>query len=390
MTAVDLNEKRVGRFRISTEALRAYTMVIALIVIWIFFQVKTRSDLYPYGLFLHPVNLANLLKQMSVTGVLAVGMLMVIVARQIDLSVGSILGLVGGIAAMTQGWGLVPSLASAIIIGTIVGALQGSLVAYANIPSFIVTLGGLLTWRGVILYLSKGETIPVRLPVFRLLGVALLTPASGLVLAAIAIVAVIWTNVQRDRARRRYGLPVSSTPMLLMRIIIPSALIAIFIYMMNLQGGVPLPVIILLAVAIAGNFLTQNTTFGRYLYAIGSNPEAARLSGINIRTHILIAFALLGSLVGIASLLHTGRVGSASPDAGTLMELDAIAACVIGGTSLMGGRGKVAGALLGALVMASLDNGMSLLSVENATQYIIKGAVLVAAVGFDMAGRRKS
>ncbi|HEY8181785.1 MAG TPA: sugar ABC transporter permease [Thermoanaerobaculia bacterium] len=390
MTAVDLNEKRVGRFRISTEALRAYTMVIALIVIWIFFQVKTRSDLYPYGLFLHPVNLANLLKQMSVTGVLAVGMLMVIVARQIDLSIGSILGLVGGIAAMTQGWGLAPSLASAIVIGTIVGALQGSLVAYANIPSFIVTLGGLLTWRGVILYLSKGETIPVRLPVFRLLGVALLTPASGLVLAAIAIVAVIWTNVQRDRARRRYGLPVGSTPMLLMRIIIPSALIAIFIYMMNLQGGVPLPVIILLAVAIAGNFLTQNTTFGRYLYAIGSNPEAARLSGINIRTHILIAFALLGSLVGIASLLHTGRVGSASPDAGTLMELDAIAACVIGGTSLMGGRGKVAGALLGALVMASLDNGMSLLSVENATQYIIKGAVLVAAVGFDMAGRRKS
>jgi D-xylose transport system permease protein len=390
MTTVELEEKRVGRFRISTEAVRAYTMVIALIVIWIFFQVKTRSDLYPYGLFLHPVNLANLLKQMSVTGVLAVGMLMVIVARQIDLSVGSILGLVGGIAAMTQGWGLVPSLASAIVIGTLVGALQGSLVAYANIPSFIVTLGGLLTWRGVILYLSKGETIPVRLPVFRLLGVALLTPASGLVLAAIAIVAVIWTNVQRDRARRRYGLPVWSRPMLLMRIIIPSALIAIFIYMMNLQGGVPLPVIILLAVAIAGNFLTQNTTFGRYLYAIGSNPEAARLSGINIRTHILIAFAILGSLVGIASLLHTGRVGSASPDAGTLMELDAIAACVIGGTSLMGGRGKVAGALLGALVMASLDNGMSLLSVENATQYIIKGAVLVAAVGFDMAGRRKT
>ena len=386
----DVDEKRLGRFRISTAALRAYTMVIALIVIWIFFQFKTRSDLYPYGLFLHPVNLANLLKQMSVTGVLAVGMLLVIVARQIDLSIGSILGLVGGIAAMTQGWGLLPSLASAIVIGTLVGAFQGSLVAYLNIPSFIVTLGGLLTWRGVILYLSKGETIPVRLPVFRLLGVALLTPASGIVLAAIAIVAVIWLNIQRDRTRRRYDLPVSSRPMLIARIVFPSALIALFIYLMNLQGGVPLPVIILLAVAIAGNFLTQNTTFGRYLYAIGSNPDAARLSGVNSKRHILIAFAILGGLVGIASLLHTGRVGSASPDAGTLMELDAIAACVIGGTSLMGGRGKVAGALLGALVMASLDNGMSLLSVENATQYIIKGAVLVAAVGFDMAGRRKS
>ena len=374
--------------RISSDALRAYTMLFALLAIWIFFQVRTTSEYYPYGLFLHPVNFANLLKQMSVTGVLAVGMLFAIVSRQIDLSVGSMLGLVGGIAAMTQGWGLIPSLASAIVIGTLAGALQGSLVAYANIPSFIVTLGGLLTWRGVILYLSKGETIPVRLPVFRLLGVALITPVSGLVVAAIGVAAVVWSTIRRNRARRRYGLPPSSGAATAARIVVPSVLIVVFILMMNVQGGVPLPVIVMLAIAIVGHFLTESTTFGRYLYAIGSNPDAARLSGINSRTHILGAFALMGALVGVASLLHTGRVGSASPDAGTLMELDAIAACVIGGTSLMGGRGKVSGALLGALVMASLDNGMSLLSVENATQYIIKGAVLVAAVGFDMAGRR--
>jgi D-xylose transport system permease protein len=326
---------------------------------------------------------------MSVTGVLAVGMLFVIIARQIDLSVGSVVGLAGGIAAMTQGWGLVPSLLSAIVIGIVVELLQGALVAYGNIPAFIVTLGGLLTWRGVILYLSKGETIPVRLRVFRILGVALITPASGVVLGGIAIAAVIWMTLRRNRARAKYGLPVPSVVATAARIVVPSVLIAVFVYMMNQQGGVPLPVIVLLAVAIAGQFLTQSTTFGRYLYAIGSNPDAARLSGVNSRRYILGAFALLGALVGVASLLHTGRVGSASPDAGTLMELDAIAACVIGGTSLMGGRGKVSGALLGALVMASLDNGMSLLSVENATQYIIKGAVLVAAVGFDMAGRRK-
>ncbi|HEY2325580.1 MAG TPA: sugar ABC transporter permease [Thermoanaerobaculia bacterium] len=352
---------------------RAYTMVVALIVIWIYFQWRTVSDIYPYGLFLHPVNFANLLKQMAVTGVLAVGMLFVIIARQIDLSVGSLVGLAGGIAAMSQGWGLLASLGVAIAIGLIVGAFQGALVAYANIPSFIVTLGGLLTWRGVILYLSKGETIPVRLPVFRLLGVALLTPASGIALAAIAIAAVIWLN-------RRH----------LTRAVVFTVLIVVFIVMMNSQGGVPLPVIVLIAVALFGHFVTQHTVFGRYLYAIGSNPDAARLSGINSERYILGAFGLLGCMAGIASLLHTGRVGSASPDAGTLMELDAIAACVIGGTSLMGGRGKVAGALLGALVMASLDNGMSLLSVESATQYIIKGAVLVAAVGFDMAGRKKS
>ena len=372
-----------GRPRISASALRAYSMVFALVAIWVFFEWRTD------GVFMRPVNLANLLKQMSVTGVLAVGMLFVIVARQIDLSVGSLVGLAGGIATMTQGWGLLPSFASAIVVGIIAGALSGSLVAYLNIPSFIVTLGGLLTWRGVILYLSKGETIPVRLPIFRTLGIALLTPVSGWVLAAIAVVALGWLTARRNRARRRHGLPVPGAAATAARIVIPSALIVVFITMMNAQGGVPLPVIVMLVIAMAGSVVTQSTTFGRYLYAIGSNPDASRLSGINAKTHILAAFALLGALVGVASLLHTGRVGSASPDAGTLMELDAIAACVIGGTSLMGGRGRVAGALLGALVMASLDNGMSLLSVENATQYIIKGAVLVAAVGFDMAGRKK-
>ena len=355
--------------------LRAYTMFFALAAIWIFFQWRTVSDLYPYGLFLHPLNFANLLKQMSVTGVLAVGMLLVIVARQIDLSVGSLVGLAGGVAAMTQGYGLAASLASAIAIGVAAGALQGALAARANIPAFIVTLGGLLTWRGVILYLSKGETIPIRLPLFRSLGVSLVHPAAGLALAAIASAFVTW------RSLRRRASPA--------RLVLPPALMFLFVAHMNLQGGVPLPVLVLVVVALIGAVVTRNTTFGRYLYAIGSNPEAARLSGINIERHILGAFCFLGALTGVAAILHTGRVGSSSPDAGSLMELDAIAACVIGGTSLMGGRGTVSGALLGALIMASLDNGMSLLSVENATQYIIKGAVLVAAVGFDMAGRRR-
>ncbi|HEU4522859.1 MAG TPA: sugar ABC transporter permease [Thermoanaerobaculia bacterium] len=385
----ELDKAKIGRWTVSFSALRAYTMVIAMIAIWIFFQVKTVSDLYPYGLFLHPLNFANLLKQMAVTGVLAVGMLMVIVARQIDLSVGSLVGLAGGVAAMTQGYGLVPSLASAIVIGIAVGALQGALTAWGNIPAFIVTLGGLLAWRGVILYLSKGETIPIRLPVFRSLGVSLVHPTAGIILGAIGVAAVIWMVLRRNAARKRHGLPPSSTLATAGRIAGPTLLIAVFVLHMNRQGGVPLPVLVMLMVAIIGAFVTRSTTFGRYLYAIGSNPEAARLSGISINKHILGAFCFLGALVGVAAILHTGRVGSASPDAGTLMELDAIAACVIGGTSLMGGRGTVPGALLGALIMASLDNGMSLLSVENATQYIIKGAVLVAAVGFDMAGRRR-
>jgi D-xylose transport system permease protein len=380
-----------GRFRLPTESLRAYTMIIALLAIWLFFQWKTISPLYPYGIFLHPNNFSNLLQQMAVTGVLAVGMLMVIVAGQIDLSVGSVVGLAGGVAAMSQDhYGLLGALGLALVVGTLVGAVQGSLIAYGNIPAFIVTLGGLLAWRGVILGLSKGATIPVSLPFFRWLGVGKLPQAVGATLAVVAIAAFIFLTVSRVRARKRHGLSVTGVGATAVRIVVPAALILLFIYWMNMGGGMPVPVLVLLVVAVLGGFLTQNTTFGRYLYAIGGNPDAARLSGINIRRLILAAYGVLGLLVGVASLLHTGRVGSASPDAGTLMELDAIAACVIGGTSLMGGRGTVSGAVVGALIMASLDNGMSLLNVENYTQYIVKGAVLVAAVGFDMLGRRKS
>jgi D-xylose transport system permease protein len=378
-----------GRLKLRTSALRAYTMLLALIVIWLFFQWATIDQNHPYGLFLGAINFSKLLQQTAVTGVLAVGMLMVIVCGNIDLSVGAVVGLAGGLAAMTQGRGIVVSLGAAILIGLAIGAIQGSLVAYLNIPSFIVTLGGLQAWRGVILKLTKGATIPVELPVFRSLGREFIDPRIGYGLAAAGIAAVIWSNLRRSRARRRHGLQALSAGAMIARIVVPSMVIVAFIFLMNQAGGVPIPVIFLLAVALVGAFLTANTTFGRYLYAIGGNPDAARLSGINLKRYVLAAFCLMGALAGLASLLHTARVGSASPDAGTLMELDAIASCVIGGTSLMGGRGTVFGTVLGALILASLDNGMSLLNVENWAQYVVKGGVLVAAVGFDMFGRRK-
>jgi D-xylose transport system permease protein len=378
-----------GRLKLRTSALRAYTMLLALIVIWLFFQWATIDPNHPYGLFLGAINFSKLLQQTAVTGVLAVGMLMVIVSGNIDLSIGAVVGLAGGIAAMTQGWGLVPCLVAAIVIGLVIGAVQGSLVAYVNIPSFIVTLGGLQAWRGVILKLTKGATIPVEHPFFRSLGRDFLDRRIGIALAVLSIAAISWTNIRRNRARQRHGLKTLSASAIVIRILIPTIAIVAFIILMNQAGGVPIPVIFLLAVALAGAFLTANTTFGRYLYAIGGNPDAARLSGINLKRYILAAFCLMGALAGLASILHTARVGSASPDAGTLMELDAIASCVIGGTSLMGGRGTVFGAVLGALILASLDNGMSLLNVENWAQYVVKGGVLVAAVGFDMFGRRK-
>ena len=379
-----------GRIKLRTSALRAYTMLLALIVIWLFFQWATIDAAHPYGIFLGAINFSKLLQQTAVTGVLAVGMLMVIVSGNIDLSVGAVVGLAGGIAAMTQGWGLVPSLLSAIAVGLIIGALQGALTAYVNIPSFIVTLGGLQAWRGLILKFSKGATIPVGLPFFRSLGRDVINQRVGYGLALAAIVLIVLTNLRRNRARQRHGLKAISAASTAARIVIPSLVIVAFITLMNQGGGLPIPVIFLVIVALAGAFLTANTTFGRYLYAIGGNPDAARLSGINLQRYILAAFCLMGALAGLASILYTARVGSASHDAGTLMELDAIASCVIGGTSLMGGRGTVFGAVLGALILASLDNGMSLLNVENWAQYVVKGGVLVAAVGFDMYGRRKS
>ena len=380
----------IPRIKLRTSALRAYTMLLALIVIWLFFQWATIDAAHPYGIFLGAINFSKLLQQTAVTGVLAVGMLMVIVSGNIDLSVGAVVGLAGGIAAMTQGWGLVPCLLSAIAVGLIIGALQGALTAYVNIPSFIVTLGGLQAWRGLILKFSKGATIPVELPFFRSLGRDVINQRVGYGLALAAIVLIVLTNLRRNRARQRHGLKAISAASTAARIVIPALVIVAFITLMNQGGGLPIPVIFLVIVALAGAFLTANTTFGRYLYAIGGNPDAARLSGINLQRYILAAFCLMGALAGLASILHTARVGSASPDAGTLMELDAIASCVIGGTSLMGGRGTVFGAVLGALILASLDNGMSLLNVENWAQYVVKGGVLVAAVGFDMYGRRKS
>ncbi|HSK70640.1 MAG TPA: sugar ABC transporter permease [Pyrinomonadaceae bacterium] len=373
------------RFKIETSALRAYTMLGALVIIWLFFHWQTDS------IFLTPRNLSNLMLQTSVTGIIAVGMLMVIVSGNIDLSVGSLLGLAGGVAAIvltSWGYGLVPAILAAIAVGTAIGLLQGSLVAYFNIPAFIVTLGGLLAWRGAIKGLSQSETIPIADPAFKALGQSYVAPGIGWILAIVAIIAVLFLAFRKAKAEREYELGEGNFGKEALKSIIPIGAIVLFIFVMNSYAGVPIPVLIFLTVALIGAFITNSTTFGRYLYAIGGNAEAARLSGINNKIQIVKVFALLGALTGIAALIFTARVGSAAPDAGVLKELDAIAACVIGGTSLMGGRGTVFGACLGALIMASLDNGMSLLNVRDFMQELIKGAILVAAVGLDMIGKK--
>lgn len=377
---------------LTTSSLRAYIMIAVLGLIWMYFHWATDS------IFLTPRNLSNLMTQMSVTGILAVGMLMLIVSGNIDLSVGSVLGFAGGIAAfaLAEGYGLPASIILAIVVGVAVGLFQGTLAAYLNIPAFIVTLGGLLAWRGAVKWLLSGNTIPISDDTFKFIGQGNLPATVGWVLAVAAVAFVIFMAIRKAQSVKTYGLGEANYPAALLKTVIPIWAIGGFIFVMNTErggaiaeSGVPVPVLILLAVAMLGGFLTTSTTFGRYLYAIGGNADAARLSGINNKRNVLKVYAILGALTGIAALIFTARVGSAAPDAGTLKELDAIAACVIGGASLVGGRGTIFGACLGALIMASLDNGMSLLNVRDFMQDIIKGSILVAAVGLDMMGRRQ-
>jgi D-xylose transport system permease protein len=372
--------------KISTTTLRAYIMIVVVGLIWAYFHWSTNS------IFLTPRNLSNLMTQMSVTAIIAVGMLMVIVSGNIDLSVGSLLGFAGGVSAYfitVLEFGLPASIGAAIGVGVMIGSFHGVLIAYLNIPAFIVTLGGLLAWRGAVKWLLGGNTIPISDSTFKSIGNDYVPLWFGWVLAAAAIVFLLVMAYRRAKSVKEYGLGEANYSGELLKTIVPISGVLAFIFVMNSYQGVPVPVLILVAVALFGAFLTNSTTFGRYLYAIGGNAEAARLSGINNKRNVVTVFALVGALTGVAALIFTARVGSAAPDAGVLKELDAIAACVIGGASLMGGRGTIFGACLGALIMASLDNGMSLMNVRDFMQDIIKGSILVAAVGLDMAGRRQ-
>ncbi|HEY6548472.1 MAG TPA: sugar ABC transporter permease [Vicinamibacteria bacterium] len=352
---------------------RALTMVGALLAIWVVFSITTE------GTFLLPRNLSLLARQMSVTSILAVGMVLVIVAGQIDLSVGALAGLLGATAAIahtSRGFPLAAAFLAALTLGALLGMLQGSLVAYLRIPPFIVTLGGMLLFQGSLLGSTGGVSVtPPR--AFLLVGQSYVPKALGWALAALVAVALLALAARAAGATRwRYAF---------------FALLAlVFTAVMNAYEGVPVPVLIVLALASLLTVLALHTPFGRHLYAIGGNRDAAFYSGISIEKHIVGVFTLMGLLAGVAGIVLTARVGSASADAGRTMELDAIAAAVIGGTSLLGGQGTVWGALLGGLVMASLDNGMSLMNTEAFWQPIIKALILVAAVAVDMAGRKAS
>jgi D-xylose transport system permease protein len=336
-------------------------------------------------------NLSNLSRQVTIIGIIAVGMTMVILTAGIDLSVGSVVGLSAVVCTLMMQYGIPTFLAvpaTLMIVGGGIGLWNGFWIAKYNIPPFIITLGMLTIARGLALTLTNGSSVPVTSKVFPLLGGAYIPPMiSSIILIACAALALlsIFRDIQQSHA---HGVDVNK-PELLVNGGVMIAGFALAFYVFTSYKGIPVPVAIFGVIAFAGIYTLNSTRFGRRLYALGGNEDAARLSGINTVKTKMIVYTVISTLAALAGIILASRLNGASPNLGTMFELDAIAAVVIGGTSLAGGSGKVAGTIIGALLIGVLNNGMSLLGVVTFYQLIIKGLIIILAVWFDVIQKKK-
>lgn len=359
-------------------------MPLALVAIGLFFFSREHA-------FLGSRNLTQLIVEFSMTGTLALGMFLILLTGQIDLSVGSGVGLIGGIAAVLvfqHGWSAPAAMAVAFLCALALWTAMGTLIVRQRIPSFIITLGGLLIFKGLFWLVIQNATIPVSRGdqdnLYSLLTTYYLPSAIGLGLAAAVVAALGLIAWQSRAARAKHGLPVR--PLLRECILWAVTAAGVFglVVVCNQFRGVPLSLLVLAATAGAIYFLTRHTPFGRYLYAIGGNEEAAVLSGIPVNRVLVGAYILMGVTVALTGFMTTAYSGASTTTVGDLMELDAIAACVIGGTALRGGRGSVWGVIFGALIMTTLLNGMTLLAVAPEIKFIARGLVLTLAVWMDV------
>jgi D-xylose transport system permease protein len=366
---------------------QTYALVIALIVIWGLFFILTD------GVYLSPQNFSNLFRQMTVTAVLSVGMVLVIVTGGIDLSVGRLAGFVSVVVAAFQAniWNqLLPgqsqvlttglSIMVGLLVGTLYGVAQGYIIAYLRVTAFIVTLASMWILNGLILLVTAGKTIPANQPLFSEIGQGYLPNAVGWLLAGLLVILLFFNMFSSRRRKAKYGFELPPFYLDLAKTIFFSLLVIGYVFYVNQYKGVQVPVLILGILAVVVSYISNNTRFGRYSYAIGGNREAARLSGINIKGTIFKIFILMGFLCGISGIMLASYVGYGTIAAGTSYELYAIAACILGGTSTLGGEGTIFGAMVGALIMASLTNGLQIMNVSAAFVYILTGLVLVVAV----------
>ncbi len=419
-------ESAVTRFLRATEVdTRMLGMLGALLLIWITFH------LFSDGRFLTPRNLWNLSVQTSSVAIMSTGMVLIIVTRHIDLSVGSILGFVAMVMGVTQ-TSLLPSvlglgspvtwvitLSVGVVIGALIGALHGYVIAYLAVPAFIVTLGGLLVWRGAAWWVTSGQTVAPMDATFRLMGGGpngSIGATASLVVGIIACIGIVSMILVGRRNRKRFNFPLRPMWAELTLIVVgcgavlgavavansypwPKGIVKRYAQANNLEipdgglfiaHGIAIPVLIAICVGIVMTFIATRTRFGRYVFAMGGNPEAAELAGINTRWVTMKIFILMGVLCAIAGAISTARLNASTNAQGTLDELLVIAAAVIGGTSLGGGIGTIVGAMIGAVVMQSLQSGMVLLGVDAPFQNVVVGIVLVLAVWLDGLYRRRS
>ena len=375
--------------------IQTYAIILAMVSIWILFSFLTT------GKYVGSQNFSNLFRQMTVTSFLAVGMVLVIVTGNIDLSVGRLAGFVSVVVAKFQDdiWfkylpnnPVLTTILSVLIgigVGTIFEMIQGYIIAYLRVPSFIVTLGGMWILNGGILVVTEGKTIAANQPLFSYIAQGYLPQTAGWIAAGIVILLLFITMFQNRRNKVKYGFSVTPLVLDIAKTFFLSALMVVYVYTVNQYNGVQFPVLLLAITAVVMSYVSTNTPVGRYAYAIGGNREAARLSGVNIKKNIFNVFVLMGLLCGVSGVVLASYVGYGTIAAGTGYELDAIASCILGGTSTLGGIGTIFGAIIGALIMASLTSGLQMLNVPAAWQYILKGLVLVLAVYADVYMKKK-
>ncbi len=374
--------------------LRDYGMLASLAAIMVLFQVLTD------GTLLEPLNLTNLVLQNSCIVIMALGMLLVIVAGHIDLSVGSVVGFVGALAAVLMvqwDWPVLPATLACLAAGAAIGAAQGWFVAFCRIPSFIVTLAGMLVFKGLSLALLQGQSVGPFPPVFQLLSSGFVPDGwqgealhGGSLLAGIAAAAVLLAVQWRRRVRcLQHGMDAEPLPFFVGKGLLFAAAIIAFSWRLASYKGLPNVLVVMTLLMLFYDFVTTRTTVGRRLYALGGNEKAARLSGVKTQWLAFASFVNMGVLAAVAGLVFAARLNTATPKAGQGFELDVIAACFIGGASASGGVGKVLGAVIGAFVMGVMNNGMSILGIGIDYQQVIKGLVLLAAVFFDVHSRAR-
>ena len=364
--------------------LRNYGMLLSLFAIMLFFQVMTD------GTLLQPLNLTNLVLQNSYIVIMALGMLLVIVTGHIDLSVGSVAGFVGAVAAvlMVRYHVAYPlAFVACLLVGGLIGAAQGYWVAYFKIPSFIVTLAGMLVFKGLALALLAGQSVGPFPDEFQKLSSGFIADPLGGTELRLTSLALGW---RARRHEQRHAMEVEPAPLFALRNAVFAALIVALTWLLASYKGLPNVLIVMGVLMVAYDFVTTRTVLGRRIYALGGNEKAARLSGIRTERLVFLSFVNMGVLAALAGLVFAARLNTATPKAGLGFELDVIAACFIGGASASGGVGRVMGAVIGAFVMGVMNNGMSILGVGIDYQQVIKGLVLLAAVCVDVYNKKKS